>query len=51
MNGTPITFINVFIVDPANQVELVRILTQVTEGIVRHKTGFISARLHRSFDG
>jgi quinol monooxygenase YgiN len=51
MNGIPVTFINVFSVDPANQAELVRILTQVTEEIVRHKTGFISASLHRSFDG
>ena len=51
MSATPITFINVFSVDPADQAELVRILTQVTEGIVRHKAGFISARLHRSFDG
>jgi quinol monooxygenase YgiN len=51
MSATPITFINVFSVDPANQAELVGILTQVTEGIVRRKAGFISARLHRSFDG
>jgi quinol monooxygenase YgiN len=51
MNGTPVTFINVFSVEPANQAQLVRILMQVTEGIVRHKSGFISATLHRSLDG
>jgi quinol monooxygenase YgiN len=51
MNGTPVTIINVFSVDPANQAQLVRILTQVTEKAVRHKAGFISARLHRSLDG
>jgi quinol monooxygenase YgiN len=51
MNDSPITFINVFSVDPIKQAELVKILTQVTEEIVRYKTGFLSARLHRSFDG
>ena len=51
MNENPVTLINVFSVDPANQERLVRILTQVTEGIVRHKSGFRSARLFRSLDG
>ncbi len=51
MNGGPVTFINVFSVDPANQAKLVGILTQVTETIVRHKLGFISARLYCSVDG
>jgi quinol monooxygenase YgiN len=51
MNNAPVTFINVFSVDPANQSQLVQILTQVTETIVRHKSGFISASLYRSIDG
>lgn len=46
-----IAFINVFHVDPANQQQLVDILTQVTEEIVSKATGFISATLHRSTDG
>jgi quinol monooxygenase YgiN len=46
-----ITLINVFTVDPAKQQQLVGLLTQATESSVRHMPGFISASLHRSFDG
>jgi quinol monooxygenase YgiN len=45
------TFINVFIVDPANQSRLVDLLIKVTDGYVRPAPGFISASLHRSLDG
>lgn len=51
MSNEPVTLINVFIVDPARQQELVELLTKVTEDSVRHAAGFISARLHRSLDG
>jgi quinol monooxygenase YgiN len=51
MNETPITLINVFTVDPGRQQELVELLTRATELSVRHAPGFLSARLHRSFDG
>ncbi len=51
MNSKPITLINVFTVDPANQAELVSLLTRVTETSVRHAPGFMSAKLHRSLDG
>jgi quinol monooxygenase YgiN len=46
-----VTFINVFTVDPANQLRLVDLLTKVTERSVRHARGFISSSLHRSLDG
>jgi quinol monooxygenase YgiN len=51
MNGPPVTLINVFTVDPGNQAELVKLLAQATETFVRHAPGFLSAKLHRSFDG
>jgi len=46
-----VTFINVFTVAPENQERLVGLLTQVTEGSVRHAAGFVSSSLHRSLDG
>jgi quinol monooxygenase YgiN len=46
-----ITFINVFITEPANQQKLVELLTHVTEISVRNAKGFISSSLHRSLDG
>ena len=47
----PLTLINVFTVEPANQPRLVNLLAEATERSVRHAPGFISARLHRSLDG
>src|SRR5258705_7946691 len=46
-----VTFINVFTVDAANQQQLVKLLTRVTDRFVRHAPGFISSALHRSVDG
>lgn len=46
-----VTFINVFTVEPANQARLIELLTRATEDSVRHVPGFVSADLHRSFDG
>jgi len=46
-----VTLINVFTVDPANQRRLVELLARATETSVRHEPGFVSASLHRSFDG
>ena len=46
-----VTFINVFTVEPANQQQLVELLTHVTDTSVRHARGFVSAALHRSLDG
>jgi quinol monooxygenase YgiN len=50
-SDTPVTLINVFTVDPANQRTLIDLLTEATQRSVRHAPGFISARLHRSLDG
>ena len=46
-----ITLINVFIVDPSNQSQLVELLTKATDTFVRHARGFVSSSLHRSRDG
>ena len=48
---SPLTLINVFTVEPANQQRLIDLLTDGTERSVRYAPGFISARLHRSLDG
>ncbi len=45
-----LTFINVFIVAPENQQQLVELLTAATE-TVRKVPGFVSSVLHRSLDG
>jgi len=47
----PVTLINVFTVEPANQQQLLELLGRATETSVRHAPGFISASLHRSLDG
>lgn len=46
-----LTLINVFTVEPANQQELIELLTRATQSSVRHVKGFVSASLHRSLDG
>ena len=47
----PLTLINVFQVAPANQQQLVDLLTRATDGIVNTAPGFITSTLHRSLDG
>jgi len=50
--GRPLlTLVNVFIVEPAKQQELVAVLVEATEKTMRHLPGFISANIHRSLDG
>lgn len=51
MTDKPVTLINIFTVEPAQQQQLIELLTRATEDSVRHAPGFISARLHRSIDG
>ena len=51
MNNNPIILINVFIVAPGRQQDLLELLTRATNDSVRHAAGFLSARLHRSLDG
>jgi quinol monooxygenase YgiN len=46
-----VTIINVFSVDPANQLRLMQLLRRATEGPVVQAQGFVSASLHRSIDG
>ena len=46
-----LTLINVFTVEPANQQQLVDLLTKATNDSVRMIDGFISSSLHRSVDG
>jgi quinol monooxygenase YgiN len=47
----PVVLINIFTVDPANQDELVSLLTKATATTVRRVDGFVSATLHKSLDG
>ena len=46
-----LTLINIFTVEPANQQQLVELLTLATESSVRQIEGFVSSSLHRSIDG
>ncbi len=46
-----VTLINTFIVQPEKQDELVDVLDQATERVMRDRPGFISANIHRSLDG
>jgi quinol monooxygenase YgiN len=47
----PVTLVNVFDVDAAKQQELVDLLIEGTEKVVRHKPGFVSVNLLASKDG
>lgn len=49
-NGV-LTLINVFSVAPDKQNELVSLLVEATEKTMKHAPGFVSANIHRSFDG
>jgi heme-degrading monooxygenase HmoA len=46
-----LTLINVFVVEPGKQGELVELLTQATENFMSRQPGYLSARVHRSLDG
>ena len=45
------TLINVFTVAPEQQQELLDVLVEATENVMRRLPGFVSANLHRSDDG
>ncbi|HEY3063569.1 MAG TPA: antibiotic biosynthesis monooxygenase family protein [Chloroflexota bacterium] len=45
------TLINVFTVDPERLQELMDLLTEVADNLMRKQPGFVSASLHRSADG
>lgn len=46
-----ITLVNVYDVEPANQAELARRLSEVTQATIRHQPGFLSVSIHSSHDG
>jgi quinol monooxygenase YgiN len=45
------TLINVFIVTREAQQQLVDLLVEATEQVMRHRPGFVSANIHASMDG
>ena len=45
------TLVNVFTVEPERQQELVDLLVQATDEVMRQLPGFVSANIHRSDDG
>ena len=50
--GAPlVTLVNVFTVEPDDQDELVQLLIEATEKTMKHLPGFVSANIHKSFDG
>ena len=46
-----VTLVNVFDVNPAKADELVALLNEATEGVMRDLPGFVSANIHKSLDG
>jgi quinol monooxygenase YgiN len=49
--GDVVTLINVFTVAPEDQQRLLDLLVEATESVMRERSGFVSANLHRSLDG
>jgi quinol monooxygenase YgiN len=46
-----VTLVNVFTVKPDDQQQLAALLVEATERTMRHLPGFVSASIHKSFDG
>ena len=46
-----VTLINIFSVEPAQQQQLLDILVEATEQVMKDLPGFVSANSHRSTDG
>lgn len=46
-----VTLINTFTVAPERQEELVQLLVEATENVMKHLPGFVSANIHRGLDG
>jgi quinol monooxygenase YgiN len=51
VGAEPVTLVNVFDVEPSRQQELVDVLTEGTEKVMRGRPGFVSVNLHTSIDG
>ncbi|QIN81762.1 antibiotic biosynthesis monooxygenase [Rubrobacter tropicus] len=50
-SGNVVTLINVFTVRPEDQQPLLDLLVEATESVMNRRPGFVSANLHKSFDG
>lgn len=46
-----VTLINSFTVKPERRDELVRLLDEATEQVIKHLDGFVSANIHVALDG
>ncbi|CAA9443464.1 MAG: hypothetical protein AVDCRST_MAG02-4 [uncultured Rubrobacteraceae bacterium] len=46
-----VTLVNVFTVEPEDQQRLADALVEATENVMKHKPGYVSANIHKSFDG
>lgn len=49
--GEGVTLVNLYEVTPERQDELVALLGEVTDQVIRHQPGFISVCVHKSLDG
>lgn len=50
-NQPVVTLINTFTVKPEKQLELIEVLNEASEKVIKHLDGFISASIHRGIDG
>src|SRR5262245_1826712 len=48
---TQITLINVFSADSDRQDQLIQLLNEATEKVMKRQSGFVSANIHKSLDG
>lgn len=46
-----LTLINLYEVEPANQADLARLLSEITDSAIRKEPGFLSVSVHSSVDG
>jgi quinol monooxygenase YgiN len=51
VGDSPVTLINVFTVQPEKADQLVKLLDDATDQVMRFQPGFVSANIHRSFNG
>ncbi|MEV4380224.1 antibiotic biosynthesis monooxygenase family protein [Streptosporangium sp. NPDC049644] len=51
VGGAPVTLINVFDVDASKQQELIDLLNEGTEKVIKNRPGFVSVNILASVDG
>ncbi len=51
MRSKVVTLINVFTVEPVHQQQLVDLLIEMTEMVMKKQPGYVSANIHKSLDG